>query len=468
MLKPPLSLLLALTLAAPALAQDAPVTKADTSADAMTARFAERLRGPLEEVLGAKFEAPVEFAPCSTADLAGLLASENEGFYANLDGAPEGEALREAVHTEAEQLAPMLIGKLRLHDGGVWIAPGFMERMAAEVPSLRERGLGGQAFLDVVLIHEAVHVFQHRRFDLLAFVGKPRTREELVGRFAVIEGHSQHVTARVAAALGLGDAFELLCDVNSEVPPDVEDDALRLMLQAVVANASVAYVEGRSFFAHLAGELGEEAALERAFSQPPRTLRELARPADYLSGAKAAVDVVALAERLNGLIDPEAYRTQTVPLAAAALRAGLSVIDADQAAKALGGFVEGRIVVGQPVQSVVPGAQLVVAAMVGQDDEAAGLLFETEEAVLRAKDEQFSQPGSMIRILSTEYVRDPIEGTPSLLAIKSLEVQGVMTIEVQTLVLRRGSVVLEVLANAIPMEKEALIELGKAALATLD
>src|SRR5262249_14323342 len=164
--------------------------------------------------------------------------------------------------------------------------------------------LGGEAsagilssdFLDLILVHEFVHIFQNRKFGLKRDFGKPKSREELTALSIADEGHAQFITQKVAEERGLLRSFELLERVVSEVPASITDPALRLLFESAQQYRSFPYVQGRRFFTSLVGELGYAGALARTFEKPPRSHRQVSHPEEYLSPTKSRFDLTNVAE----------------------------------------------------------------------------------------------------------------------------------------------------------------------------
>ncbi|MBX3466977.1 MAG: hypothetical protein KF878_08775 [Planctomycetes bacterium] len=449
-----------LVLAAAAAAQDAPALA--RSEEALAARYAA-LREALEAELGAPLDPPPRFVPARRAEVARVIAAENEELLGGMEGAPAGAELRRLAEQQGRALSEACFGKLHLADGHVMVAGEAFERLAAVAPELA--GLREAAFLDVILVHEAVHVWQDRRFGVRAFVGHPRDEEELRARFCVLEGHAQVVTRRVAERLGLGEAFALLVRANSEVPSSVTDPALRHFLDAVTQVTGFQYVSGERFVAAALERLGRDAGLERLFTAPPRTLRAVSHPERYLDPpAEADLDLRALARAAAAHL-PARWPHQVSPVPEPALRSGLALAGDEALTWLAEGHRETYAV--NASDPGVPGRAVTVVLIGCTSPEAAARMIDLEERVSRVKDEDFSKPGGAFVITSSTYARPELGDRPGLFADKRLRTPG-GELTVRTLVVVRGAVVVEIVSVHHPdLDQAGLEALAREVLALL-
>lgn len=440
--------------ATPTLAQDA-AAPPQFEAAALEQRFKERLQPALEKVLGAPFKKPVRFRRTTQATLAQLIAKENEFLLAKIEGGPRGAELRAQCRQTADALAKGVFGKLHLEGDGVSIHPAAFRTMSRLTPAWR--GVDSQPFLDVVLVHEAVHVYQQRRFNVRTFCGQPKTSEAVRCRFAVIEGHAQYVTRQVAKALGLQKEFALLVSVSSQIPKSITDRLQRLILQMANQFTSFPYVAGEAFFAHVAKKLGVEPALQRVFKQPPRTLREVNRPAEYLAPPTRRVDARKMAQQVSKLLDPAAYTVQVVEMGEGILKRALAPAG-PKAAQVLKEFQAGAAAVAS--SKTRPGAQALVGMYHMSSEAGAAKLLAALVTVLKKKDAMFSGPGS-VRITSAKYSKLTLEGVAGTYTDKVVQLRGMNPFHVRALVAQRGSLVLEVLYNLVPADQKSLEAIAK-------
>lgn len=450
--------LLSLTLVVRAPAQDAPAQDAPAIARSEAA-LAERwaaLREALEADLGAPFDPAPRFVPTTRAEVARVIAAENLEAVSRFDGAPERDVLEPLIEQQASTLAATCFGKVHLAEGHVMVVGETFAGLATAAPELRP--LRTARFLDVILLHEAVHVWQHRRFDLGAFVSAARNLEQLQARFCVLEGHAQVVTRRVAERLGLGDEFALFVRANTEVPSSTTDPVLRAALDTMTQVAGFQYVEGEKFVAHVLERLGAEAGVERLFTAPPGSFRAVSSPGEYLDPpADPGVDLQAIGQRALPLM-PEGWPAQVVAVPKPALRSALSMAGDEAEAWLNEGHREAvAVTASKPDGS---GASMTIAVHACTSPEAAARLVELVEKVSRIKDEEFSKPGGAFRIVSSKSEDDGVGDRPGLFADKRLTTPA-GEIGVLSLVVAEGPFVVEmVVVHAPAIDKAAMQEIA--------
>jgi HEAT repeat protein len=421
--------LLVLLLAAAALAQDA-----DHGIDALRARI-EALRPDVEASLGAPLGDAVEVLVTTPGALRDLLVKEFAAQRAQISGGPRGEELLKTCTQEATLVSRFLLAKVDLGSGTIHVCPENFRSIAGLDASWK--GILAQDALDAVLLHEMVHVFQMRRFDLARFVGAPPSIEQLIARSSVIEGHAQYVGRMAAKRRGLDAASGLIDRAQTEVPASIEDPAMRHLTEVLAANFAFAYVEGEKFVGAVVGKLGYEEAAERIFASPPETLRAVSNPGEYLDPPAAGTSLDGIASQVQRLLVERGGTAQIMPLPLPALRAALMPAGEKVVESALRGFDKGIAVVspGDP--------QVVVGLMRGRDEEAAKLLYEADIATSKAKDVLFGKPGSQIRILAAAYRPLPFEGADGIEAVKTVQMALVSNQRVDSVIVRRGALVIE-------------------------
>jgi hypothetical protein len=433
----------------------------DFSAPSLEKR-AGRLVPAIEKALGEPIGAPLKPVTTTSDGLAELIAKENTPLAAGLEDAVPGPELEKVCRQEALLLSKLLFAKIDTADRVIRIVPQCFEDQADSAPELA--GIRSPGFLDVILVHEAVHVYQDRKFGIMKFIGKPRTQDELKARFSVLEGHAQHVTRQVAKDLDLGQAFDLYVKAITEVPSTVRDPALKLLAPIRAAEASFSYVEGEKFVAALIGRLGREEALDRVFRSPPKTLAEVSDPDRYGLAPSKEPSAFDLARRFKPLFDPERHATEASEISDPSLRSVFSVLEAERTAPVLKRLRGAAALVAQP-KDRPPGEHLVLALIRADSPEGAGALVDLIEQLSRKKDELLRAEKGMLELRSADYESlDRPDPVPTLLVTKKLYVRQVRrTLLVRTLVLRRGSLVLEMLSNNTGETREQFLELGRKA-----
>ena len=133
--------------------------------------------------------------------------------------------------------------------------------------------------LDLILLHELIHVYQHRHLESLSFYESVRSRADILARAAVLEGHAEYLTRRIASKIGLADLYDKSVRTRTEVPADAKEWA-KIELRISAAKLFFPYTNGREFVASVVEKLGYEAAVRRMFTHPP-SLAAVSRPEWY-------------------------------------------------------------------------------------------------------------------------------------------------------------------------------------------
>jgi len=444
----------------PAMAQEAPAIKAPSfDAEAMTKRFATKLQPVLEEVLGAKFDDPVEFIPTTVEEMSKLIARENRAFLSELEGGARDEELDAQCEFLGQQHAPRVMGKIDLQSGSLCVVDASFELMASQDDSWK--AIYSQRFLDQVLLHEAVHVYQNQKFNLVAFIGTPHTQAELLGCMAVIEGHAQYITREAVEKLELQDVFELFIAINTEVPPSISDPIQRTLLEAQMANLAFPYLEGEEFFTSVVGKLGYPEALSRVFETPPRTVRAVSHFEEYLNPPKDVVDLAAVGNSISALLPGDEFMAQVTPLPEGSLRAALAPAGPEKVEQALATFRGSMLIVGN--SRVTPGAQVIVLVMQFDTEKGAAVMLEVEQIVQKKKDEQMQAGGaSDFELVSAVYQPTKIEGTNGFHVKKEIKVTGLFApVVARAMVIKSGKFVAEFVFSQVEGDSDSDVELGK-------
>lgn len=415
------------------LAAAAPAQDADYGIEALRARI-DALRPDVEASLGAPLGDAVAVLVTTPDALRDLLVKEIAAQRARISGGPRGEELLNSSAREATLASKFLLAKVDLESGTIHVCPENFRSIAGLDASWK--GILSQDALDAVLLHEMVHVFQVRRFDLARFVGAPPSIEVLTARNSVIEGHAQYVGRLAGKRRGLEAAMGLIDRARTEVPASIEDPVMRHMTEVLGAALAFAYVDGERFVGAVALKLGYEKATERIFSTPPETLRAVSNPGEYLDPPAPDTSLDGIVSQVQRLLVERGGTAQVIPLPLPALRAAIMPAGPKIVESAMRAFDKGFAVVspGDP--------QITVGLMCGRDAEAGKLLYEADMATSKAKDELFGKPGAQIRIVSAAYRPVPLDGAEGMEAAKTLQMRGSRQ-RVDTVIFRRGALVIE-------------------------
>jgi len=429
------------------------------------ARRFEAVRGGLEAALGEAYGDAPEFAIVTDAEMARIIAKENTYFHGKVRGGPRGAALFLANSKQANALAKMVLAKLDIETGRILVNPASFKTVADAAPEYRE--VGGAPFLDLIIVHETVHLWQHRRYGMGKFVGQPETTEEIMCRLAVIEGHAQHVAAAAAESLGLSEEFALLERLNSEVPSSVDDPGVRLVLQAMTTFFSFQYMEGREFVDAVVAELGNEAGVARVFEHPPAMVRHVGRPAEYLAGGGAGKALRAAAEKVGRLIRRPFARTQIVTLTGDMLRKNLVIADARLVEQAMAEYVDGIVIISVK-GALSPTMEYIIAILELETPEGADRFLELERVVDKAKNAAFADPGGPIQIQNPSHRKLTVEGRDAFYSAKQVRVGAAAVVSVRNLVLKSGTRIVEITAQGDDHSLDELSKLAPKILALLE
>lgn len=468
-------LLLTVTLAgSPLLAQDGPATPtppappkderpevsltggpARFEAAFLTERFRDRFQKAFEKALGRKLDKPIEFVITDSMGMKALVESESGPLGAKLTDVTPEQFLE-----QSRALSKAVLGKVRTSDGKIVINPETFEAFS----KLYHRECRGQAFLDALLIHEAVHAAQHQKRSIATFMAGQTTTAALRARMSVVEGHAQHVARAATKELGLEASFQLLVKVTSELPKELPA-AEREVMRVLLAEISIPYVQGETFIRALAKALGSTAkAEERAFQSPPTTIRQITRPEEYLNPPQERVEVQPLVKKMSGKLGiPELDApVQIAPISDAQLRAALALADQKLLERCLKELNSSVVMVAGNRK----GQQGIMVVNHFASKQGAEDLLKVERQVLAQKDKDFSRPDSPYKITSLEYEQSPFKGIAGFTSARTVSVQG-GTVTVYTVVLQFDEWCIEAFLSNVMDDKTKLLAFLERALPVL-
>lgn len=225
----------------------------------------------------------IEILVLSREELTGLVLPAARAALARIENGPRGEALDAEARSIAEGVAPWCEayvdarGRILFPDPDEepeGLAGFFLEFVQSSRSSRDAR------WLDLILLHELVHVHQRRHLERPDFYGSARSRADLLARSAVAEGHAEYISRKIAPALGLAEAYEQFhrhrFEPRSKPKFAFIDEDFRISAE----DHAYAYIQGRRFVCAVVERFGEAEAIRRIFEDPP-TLAEVSRPEDY-------------------------------------------------------------------------------------------------------------------------------------------------------------------------------------------
>ena len=139
-------------------------------------------------------------------------------------------------------------------------------------------------YVQMVLVHELVHAWQDQHFDLDGLWEGADTMDEALALRALVEGDAQWVENQWLQEQPGGVQEEIQ---ESEEPPLGIDPGDSRARQTLGLLYGFPYFLGEEFVAELVDD-GGLAALDRAYSRPPRTTTEIFDAEDYQDGFRAA------------------------------------------------------------------------------------------------------------------------------------------------------------------------------------
>ncbi|MAG55079.1 MAG: hypothetical protein CMJ83_02185 [Planctomycetes bacterium] len=283
-----------------AFAQDAP---ADLSEAGMNRRMAE-LRPAIEKIMGSTFTAPVHVRAVSRHVIERMVAAESACLRGSFLKQMKPRLLRAISRGEGQQYAHALMGKVDIATGTVHIIPANVRSLyrigldmrasmargketesaklrrlfaAAHVdPVTSSPGFVPQEFLDILLVHESVHVRQMRHF--VTVWSKIKGLSTIMTVRAVTEGQAEWVAHRYASEAGLDETLAFYHMLISG------EGMLDEGMMGLVSRVTVfPYVKGHAFFKQAVEKLGLQAAERRVLMNPPTRIGSITKPEEYLA-----------------------------------------------------------------------------------------------------------------------------------------------------------------------------------------
>lgn len=365
----------------------------------------------IEQVQGVTYPKRPTIAFSSKQELAELLVEEMGGIFRRVGATDDAQ-----VSKMARDVAGMLAAKYAPATNVVHVLVENVERltrlMGAE--ELRTEGV-----MRMLMIHECAHALDFQRYPALEELRHTReTPDGIQAVGAIIEGHAQLVTEKVAERLGAQADFEAFTRFVTFVP-GIEDPAQRLIAQVMAAEVQFAYVQGHRFLRAVEKARGREGIAE-VLRAPPAETRLIDNPEQYLEPTRSAEPEFKRFLDAMGALAQESWSTQVVPLKRGQVRAALGVLPAEILTPLLESYVDGVAWVG----TTGDGGQVIAALMQWRDDESAARYLRDMRQLHALKDEQFKS--GAIRIVSAEYLDGAGLGnrSPGLRANKTLDTGG--------------------------------------------
>ncbi len=400
---------------------------------ALAARV-KRIRPHVEAVLGDSLGGPVKVALLSR-DMA--VARE---VRRALDASGETDRKKRKrigimARVQSAVLFRTALGMLAGTDEGLYLLPdNFLRYPEADRPGL----------LDVVIAHELVHVYQARRLGLDPDDDEA-TDEAGDARSAAVEGHAEFVSRAVAIRLHLEAAFETLADSSGANDP--------LEFAAILLRNRFRYRQGERFFTAVARELGQEAAAKKIFREPPTSHWHIQNPARYLAGEHSSVRLAM--HRLLAAYGKNDEKAEALLPGALRLQVG------DAAA----GVVHASRTHIKVAYGALRGWSVRVYAARCKTPAAARTYHEALKSAARSGGNKVIYPDDLWTVTHSHVV----DRTDDALHAARIALIGLWGLtEAQTVAVRRGATVVQLVVFSPPDDGEHLVRLARRMLRTLD
>ncbi len=204
-------------------------------------------------------------------------------YLARIENGPRGDVLEAEARTMAEGAAHWTVASVDRRGRIVFPDPneerGGLLAFWSEIMQKSESAKDPRE-LDLILLHELIHVHQHRHLESPAFRESIRSRADILARRAVLEGHAEYLTRKIASRIGLAELYNKHYRARTGVPSHVTKEWARIEMRISAADLLFAYRQGREFVASVIDKLGYETAVRRMFTQPP-SLAAVSRPDWY-------------------------------------------------------------------------------------------------------------------------------------------------------------------------------------------
>ncbi|HYC76814.1 MAG TPA: hypothetical protein VEI02_04210, partial [Planctomycetota bacterium] len=433
----------------------------DFTEDGMNRRLREFLP-LLEDILGAPFGEPPRVRAASPHELGAIVFEEMLILRDRMPGAARGGLLRAVVKGQTAALGRQLFAKVDVAHGVIYVVPeNFLERM--DDPAAGEAA-GSQNMLDAVLLHEATHVWQHRRAPggLAAYFGAPKSVDEMQCLNSVTEGHADVVTRLALTRLGRADDFAAYRRVQSVIPRFLRERADARTLAYHEALSLSPYLEGERFIEGLARRGDVRSAFARAFAAPPRTRHEVADPDLYADPEGRVVDTFELDARLQRIFKERKEPSESIGLPATVVRAELAPLGEETAARLVSDFAGGATVATKPAKAALNQLSLLtLKPMYARDAAGAARLFHAYVAAWEAETEASAAPDGP----SPSEVADvPVDGGRGRRLKRTVTPERGKPYDVVAVLMVRGRVVCEARATVCVDSEESLTALARAGL----
>ncbi len=402
-------------------------------------------------------EPPLTLVLATPAEVAARVAAEN------LPAVRRRQADAARAETEAQALGEAIgrfaFAKYAWSTREVLVVPSTLAETAQ---TLARPELSSDTALRAILVHELVHARDDAAHDFAARLAEHHTLDALTGLNAVLEGHAQHLARRVCAQRGWAQGFEAYSAAIGALPEEGAlerlGEAMRLLLGVQSANLRTAYHEGERFVAALETAGGAE-LVARAFREPPRDGETIFHPEWYVDPSlrpRVLYDAEPVLDLFAARLPEDEWSAQRLSLEPAQLAASLALLPAETVQRITETLRASRLIVLQP--SAAPDSKMVVLGVLEFASAAAARDYvDAARSLVDIKAERMKT--GALRILASERNELELPGLEGFVARLRMQ-NGLLPLEVVTLDAARGSVVLEAIFSAEPIDDDDLAALA--------
>ncbi len=420
-------------------------------------RLLDQVKIALHDELNLDVPGDVRARAATTQEIAKVVREETLASAASKQGesTPKPSNEMEAPH-ETAMTSEILLAKYAFLSHEILVN---FETIAKEAQFPGREATASLDGLRVLLIHECIHAIDHARHDLGAMMKKANDRDAMEATRAVIEGHAEYVTHQMATRLGLLPAFDAQ-SLGTWKPQD-DGTATSMIQRVVLATLASAYVDGAKFIAAL-DERGGDAAIDRAFQQPPARFDLIDHPDWYLDPSlvpKTAVKLDSGLDRFSASVNEKLHRIQRNSPNSAQLHAVMARLDDPSTVEQiLKSVVEAKFYIALPGDS--PSSLSCFLTAFRTHDEAISFFVASKE-IQRINSKGLDSGPIHIKEMFREALSGPFSDAYFIRSVVAIQHAEVTT---QCLLAVRGTVEIEILISNEPATKDQLVALASAVL----
>ena len=360
---------------------------------------------------------PIPVRISTRREIAGILTEElTAQFLTQID---DPQTARREARLSARVLAEGFLAKYATGEACILVSPDTFAQLASLID---EPGLVSEQALCATLAHECVHAFDAKRYGWPERLAKLKGFEAIEAYSAVLEGHAQRVARAACARSGWKEGFETVTRSIGKLP-EQRDEVMRLIARIIETTIVSHYTDGERFIDAIERK-GGEAAVARAFREPPPDMETILHPEWFLDPASrpaVAYTVEAGLDALASRFDKKIWMAQRLTVTRPQLEAALSLLPSQDLARILDHMERNRAVVLVPKDA--PESKMVTAGLyIFSSAQESAFYIAAAERLSRIKDEKMKE--GFIRIVASNYTPLRGPGWQALVVEKTVEAGG--------------------------------------------